>query len=32
LHPLADTSLEIHFANPKVGNVRNQDIDLLDSQ
>jgi len=32
LHPLADTSLEIHLANPKAGNVRNQDIDLLDSQ
>jgi putative SOS response-associated peptidase YedK len=32
LRPFPDTTLLIHSANPKVGNVRNQDIDLLDSQ
>jgi hypothetical protein len=29
---LPETTLLIHSANPKVGNVRNQDVDLLDSQ
>jgi putative SOS response-associated peptidase YedK len=32
LRPFPETTLLIHAANPKVGNVRNQDIDLLDSQ
>jgi len=32
LRPFPETTLLIHSANPKVGNVRNQDIDLLDSQ
>jgi putative SOS response-associated peptidase YedK len=32
LRPFPDTTLQIHLANPKIGNVRNQDVDLLDSQ
>jgi len=32
LRPFPETTLQIHSANPKVGNVRNQDVDLLDSQ
>jgi putative SOS response-associated peptidase YedK len=31
LRPYPETTLQIHPANPKVGNVRNQGIDLLDS-
>jgi hypothetical protein len=27
-----ESALLIHSVNPKVGDVRNQDIDLLDSQ
>jgi putative SOS response-associated peptidase YedK len=30
LRPYPKTTLQIHPANPKVGNVRNQGIDLLD--
>jgi putative SOS response-associated peptidase YedK len=32
LRPYSEPGFQIHVANPKVGNVRNQDIDLLDSQ
>jgi putative SOS response-associated peptidase YedK len=32
LRPLADPILEIHTANPKVGNVRNNHPDMLNSQ
>jgi len=30
LRPFPETTLQIHPANPKIGNVRNQGIDLLD--
>ena len=30
IRPFPETTLHIHPANPKVGNVRNQGIDLLD--
>lgn len=32
LRPYAEPGFQIHVANPRVGNVRNQDIALLDSQ
>jgi putative SOS response-associated peptidase YedK len=32
LRPFPETTLRIHSANPKVGNVRNQDSDLLAPQ
>jgi putative SOS response-associated peptidase YedK len=30
LRPYHETTLQIHPANPKIGNIRNQDVDLLD--
>jgi putative SOS response-associated peptidase YedK len=30
LRPYPETTLQIHPANPKIGNVRNQGVDLLD--
>jgi putative SOS response-associated peptidase YedK len=32
LRPYAELGFQIHAANPRVGNVHNQDVDLLDSQ
>jgi putative SOS response-associated peptidase YedK len=32
LRPFAESTLQIHLANPRVGNVRNQDVALLESQ
>jgi putative SOS response-associated peptidase YedK len=32
LRPFPETTLQIHAANPRVGNVHNQDAALLDPQ
>lgn len=32
LRPFTESTLLVHAASSRVGNVRNQDVDLLDSQ